>query len=527
MGSICQRPKEELTLSRTVSFEANVEYLRIMKSPQTSAEFDDLSMDFAPSFISSDECSVSRFKRTSTLPQIVKFKIGGRVLCMSWNMQHDFNSSAFDYYWNPWSVTWLREEERVLIANLWDVAEVFFNLDGPSKLCRSMYLKSVVPSYLLSTEMLVKFCICNKLPADEAMKILNASIYDFLIAFSGNSGVFRNVFDTHLHHPERISSPLQPNYEPGGFYRLLHKDISLLPTVLLNALQIFVIRFTVFLIGESFETEFSEFSSSEQLELVARFCAGAIPGNSLKIPRMFMSLKRKVYENWSKRFEAKNVIQQIWAKAIEVDVILLQRVNKETFDELKQQFACVYSIIPRKFPAGEKYTTVICLLQCKVELQAKKKPIQLDQQNFAVLCKSYDILYWVGAVCLTDVDSPAQKRKLMTTLVRSMGTTRPMIFGGDFGFDLTDIPNAKAGRLLNNYNGINYDQRSPLRSRITRIRSHLNFQREVGGKPCVGVTDGIFSTFPLVDQAFTDVSSWGENASDHAPIFQEIQLGLF
>jgi len=527
MGSICQRPKEELTLSRTVSFEASVEYLHILKNPQTSAEFDDLSMDFAQSFISSDECSVSRLKPASTLRQIVKFKIGGRLLCMSWNMQHDFNISAFDYYWNPWRVTWLREEERKLIANLWDVAEVFFNLEGPSQLCRTMHIKSVVPSYLLSPAILQKFCICTKLPADEAMKILNGSIYDFLLAFSGNSGVFRNLFNTHPNHPERISSPLQPIYKPGGLYRLLQKDISLLPTVLLNALQIFVIRFTVFLIGEKFGTEFSEVSPSEQLELVSRFSAGEIPEDSLMIPRMFILLKRQVYKNWSTRFKAKNIIQQIWAKAMEVDIILLQRVNKETFDELKQQFACVYSIIPRKFPAGEKYTTVICLLNCKVELQAKPKPIQIDHQNFAVLCKSYDILYYIGVVCLSNVDSPAQKRKLMTTLVRSMGTTRPMIFGGNFGFDLTDIHNAKVGTLLNNYNGINYDQRSPLRSLITPIRSHLNFQREVEGKPCVGATNGIFSTFPLVDQAFTDISSWGENASDHAPIFQEIQLGLY
>merc|ERR1719228_2815142 len=106
-------------------------------------------------------------------------------------------------------------------------------------------------------------------------------------------------------------------------------------------------RFTVFLRGEHLKKQFSEISPDEQMVLVSRYNAREIPENRFKIPRMFISLKRQLYKNWNMWFEAKNVIQQIWAKAIEVDIIFLQQVNAETFDELKKQFECVYSIIPK------------------------------------------------------------------------------------------------------------------------------------------------------------------------------------
>jgi len=255
------------------------------------------------------------------------------------------------------------------------------------------------------------------------------------------------------------------------------------------------------------------------------FKAGPTFDNMLDMPRKFKEMKGRLYKQWNSLFEDKNIIQQIWSKALAADIILLQGVKKGTFNQLSKQFSGVYSLIPNRFPAGEEDTTVICLLKSTVQLQGNKKVIQIDQHNFAVLCKSYNILYYVAAVCLDELQSMHMKTKVMTKLLRSIGTTRPLIFGGDFGIDLMATDTTLAGTILKNYNGINYKQRSPFL--VSRTRSYVNFQMKNRGEPCVKVTNGIFSSFPLVDDAFTDFNCWGENISDHAPIFQEIQLALF
>jgi len=526
MGNLCHRPASEDS-SRTGSFSSNVEYLRIIKNPEWMMEFDDLSMDFEPSLISSD-CSASTLDtNTSSLRQIVKFKIGGRLLCMSWNMQHDFKSTPFDFYWNPWGVNWLRDDERILIAKTWDVAQVLLKPEEPSELSRTIKIKAIIPSFLLAPQTVEKFYNSNESSVGEATKLSRTSIHDFLLSVSDRNGVFREVFNTHSKHRQRITSPLQPVYHPAGFQQLLEEDISLLPILLLDSLHVFIIRFTSFLIREELEEEFFYCSSDKQIELLSSYNAGATSENNLRLPREFVAMKMRLFKNWNSRFEAKNIVQQIQAKAIAVDIIFLQRVKEDVYNELAKQLSGVYSIIPNKFPAGEKDVTVTCLLNSTVHLQGRKKQTQMDQHNFAVLCKSYDIQYYVGAVCLTNNYSSCVKRKRLTKLLRSIGTTRPLILGGDFGFDLSANDNADARTTLKNYNGINYDQKSPFKSLISRTSTHLNFQARMGGKPFVGVPDGIFSSFPLVDDAFTDLNCWGENISDRAPIFQEIQLGLY
>jgi len=526
MGGICNSPTQEI-LTAEISVEPNVEYLRVQKEEDLHVEFDDLSMAFSPTFISSD-CGESVFNTSvSTLPQVVKFKIGGRLLCMSWNLHHDFESTPFDCYWDLWSLA-LSENDRGLIGKFWDGADVFFNLEKPTEICRSTALKSVVPSFLLSPKVLEKFCTSGNLSTnerEEVMRISNASIYTFLLLCSGSKGSFLNIFNTHLKYRQRTTSPLQRTYNSADFNRLLEKDISILPVLILDSLHVLVIRFTTFLSTWNLQKEFSECFSNSQTELFSMFKAGPTPDNILDVPRQFKEMKRRLYKQWNSLFEDKNIIQQIWSKALAADIILLQGVRKGTYNQLSRQFSGVYSLIPNKFPAGEKDTTVICLLKSTVHLQEKKKKIKIDQHNFAVLCKSYDILYYIAAVSLTDLESSLLKRKVMTKLVRSIGTKRPLIFGGDFGADLTGNDTQIAGEILKNYNGINYKQRSPFL--VSRTRSHVNLEMKNIGKPCVTVTDGIFSSFPLVDEAFTDFKCWGENISDHAPVFQEIQLGLF
>lgn len=233
-------------------------------------------------------------------------------------------------------------------------------------------------------------------------------------------------------------------------------------------------------------------------------------------------MKSRMYKKWDTIFADENVVQQIWLRANAADIILLQRVKEKTFYELKRQLSKVYSMIPNNFPTDQRETTVICLLKATVELQETKHIRRIDNRHFAVTCKSENILYHVGVVCLDKSESPQVKRKVINTLISPTGNT-PVIFGGEFGEDLTKSQNAVPKAVLNKYNGI----KVPLSSRSRRTRTFLNFSIETENKSGKSVTADIFSSLPLVQNSFCDYNEWQNNPSDQTPIFQDIMLGSF
>lgn len=82
--------------------------------------------------------------------------------------------------------------------------------------------------------------------------------------------------------------------------------------------------------------------------------------------------------------------------------------------------------------------------------------------------------------------------------------------------------------MLKRYNGIDHTQEEPLVFSVNRTRTNLQFQVTKSDKQDKGVDDGIFSSFPLVGEAFTNFIQTGtDNPSDHGPVFQRIMLGLF
>jgi len=359
------------------------------------------------------------------------------------------------------------------------------------------------------------------------MNLSSASISDFLRFVSGKCSIddpFYKVdlVSTHNRRRGRSSSPLQLVYNPIASQLLLEEDVLLLPALLLDSLHVVIIRFVIFLTISELSKAFSDCEPSEQIALFSKFNKGDIIGN-MSIPTKFKEMKMRLYKLWNKTFEDKNVVQQIWSRAHAADIILLQRVNKQIYKELTRQFSRVYNIVPNVFPTDQSETTVICLLKSTVDLQETKKIRRIDNRHFAVSCKSWDIFYWVGAVCLDKSESSQVKKKVLAKLMPSIDNT-PVIFGGDFGEDLSVSQNAVHRAVLNKFNGINYIDKASKMSVRRRTRTYLNFTL---GKSYNPITEGIFSSLPLVQNSFCDFNEWENNPCDEAPIFQDIMLGSF
>ena len=101
MGAFC--PSKEM---KVTNWQVPISY------QDAREEFDDDTMDFSVKSILQDSTSY-----TSSLCQIVKFRIGNQLMCMSWNLWHDNQSTPFDYYWNIWSLK-LSDWDRALIDTL-------------------------------------------------------------------------------------------------------------------------------------------------------------------------------------------------------------------------------------------------------------------------------------------------------------------------------------------------------------------------------------------------------------------------
>jgi len=473
----------------------------------------------------------------SSLAQLVQFQLGNELLCMTWNIHNDKNATPFEYYCDFRAIG-LKERHSITMEIIWDVARVFLSTSKPTPLCTTTKLNEILPQFLLNA--FDDFSVAAKILSQEKEKVIgfpNASIYDFLTSHSYNEGTSKmlqnqySFIELHRNNRERKTSPLRLNYEPLEFRKLLKVDPTVLPLLILDFLHFLVIKFSAFLIENQLEKAFSEYESKDQLEELVAYSKQHQDCSELSLPKMFLTSRRKLYKKWNLVFTERNKIKQLLKKACETqtDIILLQQVTKLVYKELVEQMSKKYDILPKEFPVLQKETTVICLEKTSVQMKKDSKIKYLNEQNFVVQCLSSDILFYVGVVYLTPGKSFLAVRKSeVSRLRRAMGENTPVIVGGNFNEDLTGQENSVAKLMLKNYNGIDHTQEQPLVFSVNRRRTHLQFEVSKAGDQDQGVNDGIFSSFPLVGEAFTNFIQTGmDNPSDHGPVFQRIMLAMF
>jgi len=472
-----------------------------------------------------------------SLAQTVQFQIGNELLCMTWNIHNDIDATPFEFYCD-FRTLGLKERDSVSIEILWDVARVFLFIANPTELCLKTALKSVLPVFLINA--CGDFCEAVELQEDEKKQVMNlpnTSLHDFVNAFSYNEDsnkLFHKKFSflqLHQGHHDRKSSPLRPGYDPAAFKWLLERDPKLLPLLILDFLHVLVIRFSGFLIQNKLRKAFSEFTPEDQIQRLVEYSEQQGDSIQLTLPKQFLNSRHRLYAKWNKIFRDSNKIQQVWKKAslVQADIIMLQQVTPGSYRELENIASEEFNVLPEKFPEKEDEATVLCIRRSTVNLEKDSKIKYLNQQNFAVLCRSSDILYYVCVVNLTPGETCGDLRKKEAIkLMRSLGRNTPTIVGGNFNEDLTAVDNPVAKIMLKQYNGIDHTQDEPLVFSVNRTRTNLQFQVAKSDQQDKEVDDGIFSSFPLVGEAFTDfVQTGAENPSDHGPVFQRIMLGIF
>jgi len=473
----------------------------------------------------------------SSLSQLVQFQIGNELLCMTWNIHNDKNISPFEYY-TDFRAIGLKERHSITMEIVWDVARVFLSTSNPTLLSKTTKLNEILPQFLVNA--FDDFSVAAKVLGEEKEKVVgfpNASIYDFLTSHSYNGGTRKmlqnqySFIQLHRNNRDRKTSPLRLNYEPLEYRKLLKVDPTVLPLLILDFLHFLVIKFSAFLIENQLPKAFSEYEPKDQLEELVAYSKQNQDCNELCLPKLFLTSRRKLYKKWDLVFTERNKINQLLNKVCETqtDIILLQQVTKLAYQELVEQMSEKFDILPKEFPVLQKEITVICLEKTAVQKKKDSKIKYLNEQNFVVQCVSSDILFYVGVVNLTPGESSREARKSEALRIsRAMGENKPVIVGGNFNEDLTGQKNSVAKIMLKKYNGIDHTQEEPLVFSVNRRRTYLQFEIAKSGDMDQGVNDGIFSSFPLVGEAFTNFIQTGmDNPSDHGPVFQRIMLAMF
>jgi len=515
---------------------ASFDDITIRTSPMPIWNMSAPSTTFDQDFLASNtqlSSAKSPLTYLSSLQQVIKFRIGGELLCMTWNIHHESDDTPFGYYCDFRKLN-IGERDCMYIEIIWDVARAFFETHPPIKMSADTKLRQIVPSFLLTDDVIRKFshvAILGDKEREQVMKLRDTSLTEFLVdhMYNADSEEMRTTdfsfYKSDARNIDRKSSPLRPQYDERSFQRLLNKDPGLLPALILDSLHVFVIKFASWLIENQLTKTFSEFTDVEQIEKLTSYLSLYSP-DDLQLPKQFVTTREKIYAKWNLVFQDINKVQQVEkkAEATQADIILLQQVTKGVFRRLTSRMSSKYAFKPSKFPSEQKETTLICLNKTTVKHEKDHKTKRIDNQNFAVPCRTYDILYYVGDVHLTAGEKAGELRKSEANQFRrALGSNAQVIIGGSFNEDLSSHSNPVAKIMLKTYNGIDHTQDVPLAYNINRMRTYFQFELRKAGKQDRGVGDGIFSTFPLVGEAFTDFLFTGlDNPSDYGPVFQRI-----
>jgi len=493
-------------------------------------EFNDTMIKRSDTFSVYSRPSSQNILTYSSLPQEVTYKVGNELICMSWNLNHAPDCSPFDFY-SDFRNLEVPESEFVSIQLLWDVARVFRCTSNPTEFCRTAKLKSVVPSDLLSHKALTSFCERAKIldkERDTVMQFPQMTLYMFMLALAfdtDHDGILHNsssFLKMHQRFRRRASNPLQPDYSCDAYKKLLHQDPSLLPLLILDSLHALMIRFSSFLMYNNLQRAFSEYETPEQVEQLLLYSSQNSPSD-LSLPRQFVNICNLLWQKWKTVFGNENKVRQIVVKMERnnVDIVLLQNIRRGLYKELKSELTGRYLILPADFPVEVGKTSIICLKTDTVLVEKEEKN-SINHSNFAVLCRSSEILYYVAVVSLTPGQACGEIRKQeATSFKRLLGKSKPVIIGGYFNEDLTLLSNPVARIMLKTYNGIEHNQE--LACTIKAKRTNLQFQVTKSDENEKGVDNGIFSSFPFAGNASTDFLYPGrDNPCDCGPIFQRM-----
>merc|ERR1719285_1110231 len=128
------------------------------------------STTFDQDFLASTNTQLSSAKSPltylSSLQQVIKFRIGGELLCMTWNIHHESDDTPFGYYCDFRKLN-IGERDCMYIEIIWDVARAFFETHPPVEMAVKATLRRIVPSYLLTANVLRNFCRVAKLEEKE------------------------------------------------------------------------------------------------------------------------------------------------------------------------------------------------------------------------------------------------------------------------------------------------------------------------------------------------------------------------
>jgi len=469
------------------------------------------------------------------LEQVVDFKIGEELMCMSWNLNHEQGGTPFDFYCDFRNLL-IKERYTVVIEIIWDVARVFLSTGTPTELSKTTKLKTVVPSYLLSLETLGKFSAALQIDGYDkelVMKFPELSINEFLLALSYDEDTGRvlqnkgSFMKTHAMFSDRASSALRQYYSSSACKSLIEKDPAILPALILDTLHTLTIRFSAYLLYNDIEKAFSEYESDEQIKQLKAYTGKTNP-DDLVLPKYFREARKTLYDKWNSVFKDDNLLTQIVRKleASNTDIALLQGITKQLFYMLKKTMSDSYLLYPEDFPSNFTHTTVICLKNGTVKAD-KENIRRIDELNFAVPCQSTDINFFVGVVHLSPGQGCGGLRKKEAIRYRRMIGKDPAIFGGNFNEDLSAIENPVSQIMQNHFNGIDHTQAMPLACTTNPTRTNLQFNIAQSDQRVASVENGIYSTFPLVGDAWTDFLYPGKtNPSDRGPVFQRVRLAL-
>jgi len=471
----------------------------------------------------------------STLEQVVDFKLGDELGCMSWNLNHEQECTPFEFY-SDFRKLRLRERDVVCIEIIWDVARVFLHTKTPTELSKTTKLKTVIPRYLLTKETLDKFCDALKIDGGEkelVMKFPELSINEFLLALSYNEDMGRVLKDkgsfrkTHARFIDRASSALRQTYSPSAGESLIEKDPTILPVLILDTLHVLTIRFSEYLLHNDIQRAFSEYESDEQIKQLKAYCAENSP-DDFALPKFFVKIRKILFEKWNSIFIADNILTQI-ARKIEtsnIDIVLLQGIRKQLFRLLKKKMSDSYLVHPKEFPSNLTHSTVICLKRGTVTADWKNIR-RIDELNFAIPCQASDINFFVGVLNLSPGKGCGGLRKKEVIRYKRMIGKDPAILGGNFNEDLCAIENPVSQIMQNRFNGIDHNESMPPACTTNPTRTNLQFNVAQSDQRDAIVDNGIYSTFPLVGDAWTDFLYPGKtNPSDRGPIFQRVRLAL-
>jgi hypothetical protein len=466
----------------------------------------------------------------SSLTQVLNYQVGSELICMSWNLNYDPDSSPFKFFSDFRNLD-VPENDCVTNQLLWDVAHVFRSINNPTEFSKTITIESVVPSDLLSQKALNSFCDTVKISDKEretVMQFPKMSLYVFMLAMTYDtcaSGILHNgssIFETNKRCPRRASNPLQPHYIRNAFKKLLHQDPTLLPVLILDSLHTLIIRFSSFLLYNNLQKAFSEYETSEQMEKFSLYSLQNNP-NDHRLPRHFKNVRNVLCQKWKTVFGDANQLRQVQLKMdmSNADIVLLQNITSGVFNLLRKELLERFYVFPVELPMELKKTSVICLKKATVLVEKTDRTF-INHSNFAVLCRSSDILFYVAVVSLTPGNACGEIRKQeATSFKRLLRKGTPVVIGGYFNEDLTALSNPVARIMLKSYNGL--DQNQELACTINATKTNLQFEVTGADKIVKGLDNGIFSSFPFTGNASTDFLYPGrENPCDYGPIFQRI-----